>query len=145
MRRLILTTFIITISLFICKAQNQNIMEIKIKETVASIEKAAEKRDVKKLDELLHKDYRVVANRFKGGTTATIISKDKYLEMMRDGKIGGTSYNIKYNDIKITGHTAMVDLLYLSDVTSDMHKFLILIQDEQDQWKVVSDIPIVID
>lgn len=120
-------------------------MEIKIKQTVAAIEKAAEKRDVKKLDELLHQDYRVVANRFKGGTTATIISKDLYLKMMKDEKIGGTSYHIKYNDIKIIGHTAMVDLLYLSDTTSSMHKYLVLIQDEQDQWKVVSDIPIVID
>lgn len=145
MRKLILITFISAISFLNCNAQNQHSMEQTIKETVASIEKAAANRDVKQLAELLHENYRVVANRFKGSTAATIISKQVYLEMMKAEKVGGTTYTIKYNDIKITGHTAIVDLNFLSDKTSDMHKYLVLIQDEHDQWKVVSDIPIVID
>lgn len=145
MRNIILITFISTISLLNCKAQNQNIMENNIKEVIASVENAAANRDVNQLAEFLHPDYRVVANRFKGSTTATVILRQAYLEMMNGGKIGGTTYNIKYNDIKTTGHTAIVDVLYTSDIASDMHKYLVLIQDEQNQWKVVSDIPIVIE
>ncbi len=120
-------------------------MENQIKEVVFSIEKAAAKRDVKELEELLHKDYRVVANRFKGSKTTTILSKEVYIKMMKDMKIGGTSYNIIFSDIKINGHTSLVDLTYVSETTSDMHKYLVLIQDKNNQWKVVSDIPLVIE
>lgn len=145
MRQLILITFLSTISLLNCKAQNQNNMENQIKETVTSIEKAAANRDAKQLTELLHRDYRVIANRFKGSENAVIISKDTYLQMMKDEKIGGTSYDINFNDVKISGHTAIVDVLYSSETTSDMHKFLVLIQEENNEWKIVSDIPIVME
>ncbi len=145
MRNLILMAFLSTISLLNAKAQNQKTMVKQIKETVTFIESAAANRDVKQLAELLHEDYRVVANRFKGSKTATVLSKEVYLEMMKNEKVGGTTYDIQYNDIKITGHTAIVDLLYRSDTTSDMHKYLILIQDEDNQWKVVSDIPIIME
>jgi len=137
--------FLSTISLLNCKAQNQNNMKNQIEEAVTSIEKAAANRDTKQLTELLHKDYRVIANRFKGSENSVIISKETYLQMMKDKKIGGTSYDINFNDIKISGHTAIVDVLYSSEATSDMHKFLVLIQDENNEWKIVSDIPIVIE
>lgn len=120
-------------------------MKNQIKEIVTSIEKAAANRNIKQLTELLHKDYRVIANRFKGVEDHLIISKEAYLQMMNDEKIGGTSYHIKFNDIIVFGHSAIVDVLYLSETTSDMHKFLTLIQDPNNEWKVVSDIPIVME
>lgn len=126
-------------------SQNQNNMKNQIKEIVASIEKAAANRNIKQLTELLHKDYRVVANRFKGSKNVTIIPKETYLQMMKEKKVGGTNYNINVKDIKIYEHTAIVDVLYISKTTSDMHKYLVLIQDENNEWKVVSDIPIVMD
>lgn len=145
MRHLTLIIFLSTTSLVHCKAQNQNRMENLIKETIVAIENAAANRDVNQLDKLLHKDYRVVANRFRGSKTATIISKEAYLGMMKDEKVGGTSYDISFNVIKITEHTAIVDLLYASEKASDMHKYLVLIQDENNQWQVISDIPIVME
>ena len=125
------------------QAQHQSNMESQIKEVVAALEEAAARRDVEQLDVLLHPDYRVVANRFRGSETASIISKAAYLAMMADQKIGGTSYDITFGNVLITEHTAVVDLTYVSDTTSDMHKYLVLIQDEHDRWKVVSDIPVV--
>ncbi|MFT0156934.1 nuclear transport factor 2 family protein [Tenacibaculum ascidiaceicola] len=119
-------------------------MKNQIKETVMSIEKAAANRNNKQLKEFLHKDYRVIANRFKGSENTVIISKETYLQMMKDEKIGGTSYNINFNDVKTLGHTAIVDVLYSSETASDMHKFLVLIQDKNNKWKIVSDIPIVL-
>ncbi|UBM59489.1 nuclear transport factor 2 family protein [Marinilongibacter aquaticus] len=144
MRPLIPIVFL-TISLLNCKAQNQSNMEKRIEEAVTSIEKAAANRDVRQLEELLHKDYRVIANRFKGSENAVIISKESYLQMMKDEKVGGTNYNVNFKDIKVSGHTAIVDVLYSSETSSDMHKFLVLIQDENNNWKVVSDIPIVLE
>ncbi len=145
MRQLILIVFLSAIPFLNCMSQNQNNMKNQIKEIVASIEKAAANRNIKQLTELLHKDYRVVANRFKGSKNVTIIPKETYLQMMKEKKVGGTNYNINVKDIKIYEHTAIVDVLYISETTSDMHKYLVLIQDQNNQWKVVSDIPIVMD
>lgn len=145
MRIVTLTIMLITINLIDSVAQNQNNMTDQIKETVISIEKAAATRDVDQLAQLLHSDYRVIANRFKGTEKAVSISKETYLQMMKDQKIGGTNYKINFNDVKVSGHTAIVDLLYISDESSDMHKFLVFVQDENNQWKVVSDIPIIIE
>ncbi|NVK83174.1 MAG: nuclear transport factor 2 family protein [Cytophagia bacterium] len=145
MRQLILITFLATISLLNGKAQNHNNMKSQIEEIITSTEKAAAKRNTKQLRKLLHKDYRVIANRFKGSENAVIISKESYLLMMKEEKIGGTSYDIHFNDIKISGHTAIVDVLYSSEGTLGMHKFLVLIQDESNEWKIISDIPIVME
>lgn len=145
MRKLILITLLSTVSLMNCQPQSQTTSEKSIKEIIHLVEEAAANRNINLLSQLLHEDYRVVANRFKGSKSATIISKDAYLSMMESEKIGGTSYKIKFNDIKITAHTAMIDLLFISEESSDMHKYLILIQDEKDQWKIVSDIPVVLE
>ena len=146
MKHLLLFALIGMISFTNCKAQNRNEhMEKEIKEVVLKLEKAASERDISKIKEYLHQDYRVVANRFKGTKTATIITKEMYLGMMQSKKIGGTSYKTEFNNINITDHTAIVDVLFKSEKTSNMHKYLVLIQDENNQWKVVGDIPIVIE
>lgn len=133
------------ISLPTCIAQNKTPMENEIKKVVLNLESATAKRDISEIEKYLHKDYRVVANRFKGANKVTIIAKEMYLSMMQAGKIGGTSYTTEFKSISITDHTALVDLVFTSDISSDMHKYLILILDENDQWKVVSDIPVVIE
>lgn len=125
-----------------CQSQNQNNMENQIRSIITHLESAAFTRDIQKVEHYLHDDYRVVANRFRGASTATILNKATYLQMMKDGKIGGTSYKVNIHDIKIADHTAAVDVLYNSP-NSNMHKYLILLLDENDQWKVVSDIPVI--
>lgn len=137
--------FISSIGFISLKAQKQKNMENQIREVVLTIEKAASQRDVNLISPHLHDQYRVVANRFKGSNSTTVIPKELYLNMMREGKIGGTAYEVLFDDIKINRHTAVVDLTYVSKTAPDMHKYLILVQDKDDQWKVVSDIPIVID
>lgn len=146
MKRFLLFALINTIYFTNCKAQNQNeTMENEIKNVVLNLENATAERNIQKIEEFLHKDYRVVANRFKGTKTTTIITKEMYLVMMKGNKIGGTSYQTEFKNISITEHTAIVDVLFKSDKSSNMHKYLILIQDDNNNWKVVSDIPIVIE
>lgn len=145
MRILILIVFLGTINLLNLNAQNQNNMEHQIKEAIILTHKAAANRNVEQLDKLLHKDYRVVANRFKGNDEVVIILKKQYLQMMKEEKIGGTFYNINFKDINVFKHTAFVDVLYTSKNTSSLHKYLVLIQEKNNIWKIVSDIPVVIE
>lgn len=144
MKRILIITLTSTLCFLSCQGQNQNkTMEKEVKDVVLALEKATAERNVEDIDQYLHKDYRVVANRFKGSKTATIITREVYLEMMKSQKIGGTSYQTEFKNVGMTDHTAVVDVLFKSDKTSDMHKYLVLIQDEDNHWKVVSDIPVV--
>lgn len=145
MKQILILVCLGAIGLVSCRAQNKTLMENEIKKVVLNLESATAERNILEIEKYLHKDYRVVANRFKGSSTTTIITREVYLEMMQAGKIGGTSYTTQFKSISITGHTAMVDLVFTSDISSNMHKYLILVLDENDQWKVVSDIPVVIE
>ena len=145
MKQILILAGLGVIGLVSCRAQNKTLMENEIKKVVLNLESATAERNILEIEKYLHKDYRVVANRFKGSSTTTIITREMYLEMMQAGKIGGTSYTTQFKSISITGHTAMVDLVFTSDISSNMHKYLILVLDENDQWKVVSDIPVVIE
>lgn len=126
-------------------AQNQNVkMEKQVKEVLVQIEKAAAERNIAALQDLLHKDYRIVANRFSGTGGTTIINKDTYLAMMKDGKVGGTVYSVEFKEVFIFQHTAMAELVWHSEKTEDMHKYVLLVQDDADHWKLISDMPIMV-
>lgn len=118
-------------------------MEMKVKQAITSFDEATAKRDIEALKAVLHPDYRVLANRFRGTPGTTLITRDTYLKMMEGGKIGGTVYEAEYKQISVTGHTAMVDVLLKAKGAASMHKYLFLVQNDKDEWQVVSDLPIV--
>lgn len=127
-----------------CNAQiKKPQMNEDVQKVVLAFEKATAQQNIEEINTILHQDYRVIANRFKGTKTATIITKEMYLGMMKAKKIGGTIYQTDFISINVTEHTAIVDVLFVGEKNS-MHKYLILIQDENNQWKIVSDVPIVI-
>lgn len=144
MKSILLSLLLTGIGAISSRAQsNPSPVENDIKMLIARIEKAASESNADELDQLLHPDYRVIANWFKGGSGTTIISKSQYLGMVRTGTVGGTSYTTEYQSISITDHTAQVELWYRSGESADMHKYLLLVQDEDDRWKVISDLPMV--
>ncbi len=140
----LVSILLLTIAIMDSQTQtHQETMESRIKSVVLALEKAASERNTAEIDKFLHEDYRVIANRFRGTAGTTIITKDRYLSMMAAGKIGGTSYDTEFLTISLYLHTAMVELLYKSSGVTAMHKYLFLVQDEYDEWKVVSDLPTV--
>lgn len=119
-------------------------MEIQIKETVKTFDEATARRDIATLESVLHPDYRVMANRFRGTPGTTLITRETYLKMMEGGKIGGIKYEAEYRQISVTGHTAMVDVMLQEKGKPAMHKYLLLVQNEKDAWQIIGDLPIVI-
>ncbi len=145
MRTFFLITLFATGMLINATAQNHNSeMEAQIKKVILDAEKAAAERNTEALEQLLHQDYRVIANRFKGSTGTTIMSREMYLDLMEAGKIGGTPYATDFKNILVHDHTATVELLWKANGKAAMHKFLALVQDENNQWKIISDVPVVL-
>lgn len=125
--------------------KNNQAMETKVKQAVLAFDRATATRNLETLKAVLHPDYRVLANRFRGTPGTTLISRDAYLGLMESGKVGGTVYEPEFRQISVTGHTAMVDLLLKAQGTSSMHKYLFLVQNDQDEWQIISDLPLVME
>lgn len=118
-------------------------MEMGVKQAVMALDEATAKSDIEALKAVLHPDYRVLANRFRGTPGTTLITRDTYLKMMEGGKIGGTTYDAEYKQISVTGHTAMVNVLLKAKGAPSMHKYLFLVQNDKDEWQIISDLPLV--
>lgn len=115
--------------------------EKSIKKVIKQFAKAVETRDMPGLETILHADFRVVANRFKGGESAVVLSREAYLSMMQAGKIGGSPYQVGEINVSVHAHSASVEVTFEAK-DHNMHIFLTLIQNAREQWQIVSDIPI---
>ena len=83
------------ISLISCTQKATNNMQIstnpELKAVVAQYIQAGDDQNVNQLSQVLHPEFRVTINQFMGGDGATVMSKDGYIGMVRDKKIGGTT------------------------------------------------------
>lgn len=123
---------------------NANVMNADIVELIDSFQQGMAGRNLEIMEAILHPEYRAIVNRMQGQTGTTVISRADYLTLMAAHKIGGLTYKTQINQITVSGHTAMADVLFRSDDALDMHKFLFLVQDDKGNWQLVGDLPIFI-
>ncbi|MEZ4847259.1 MAG: hypothetical protein R3B93_01225 [Bacteroidia bacterium] len=83
-----ITLFILAYGWALTTSSNpEKIMENQVKQTITDFTQAAEKRDVQALEAVLHPEFRVVLNRFRGAENTTIMDRKTYLDMIKGGKI----------------------------------------------------------
>lgn len=146
MKRVVSTLVLGAVILTTTYAQKNNRdMEMEVKHAVLTFDGATATRDIATLKKVLHPDYRVLANRFRGTPGTTVIMRDTYLSLMENGKVGGRVYEPEFRQINVTGHTAMVDLLLKTKGVASMHKYLFLVQNDKNEWQVISDLPVVME
>ena len=119
-------------------------MEKEIKQVINDFQQAVAARDLSSLETLLHPDFRVMANRFREGEGTTLLPRETYLGMMKAEKIGGTAYEVEIVNVAVKDHTAAAEVNFTSQPEADMHLFLLLVQDSNDDWQIISDLPILI-
>ena len=128
-----------------CAQKIKQGMEMEVKQAVLAFDRATATRDLAALKKVLHPDYRVLANRFRGTPGTTLIARDTYLSMMENGKVGGTVYEPDFRQISVLEHTAMVDVVLKAKGAASMHKYLFLVQNDNNEWQVISDLPVVME
>lgn len=74
--------------------------------------RASDRRDTPALEALLHPSFRVVFN-VKPGAAPTVLDRAQYLQLARDGKIGGPDRNVTVANVNLaegfaTGTSRMV-------------------------------------
>lgn len=122
---------------------NDPAMQDAIRQVISDFENAIAQRDVASLETLLHPDFRVMANRFRGGEGTTLLPRATYLDMMQAEKIGGTKYEAEVIRVAIHDHTAAAEVNLTHSESADMHVFLLLVQDSNNEWKIISNLPVV--
>ena len=123
------------------KSQTQNIstkMEKEIKSVIETFVKAGEERNVTMYNDILHEDFRVIANRYPTPDKTSIIPAADYLALIAKKVIGGTSYKVIYNSIDIAEHSATVRAELKAEKGGQFITFL-LIQNPENKWQIITD------
>jgi hypothetical protein len=114
--------------------------KVSIEQVVNQFAKAGDLRDVAKLKDLLHDDFRLAMNRLFGSETVTLLTKPAYLKMVEDGKLGGDSRSVQILSIDITENNAAVKVS-LKGKALTFQSYYHLVKNVAGQWQLISDLP----
>ncbi|MEO0526161.1 MAG: nuclear transport factor 2 family protein [Bacteroidota bacterium] len=125
-----------------CRSQ-KNIanMEDKIKSVIETFAKAGAENNATPYDHILHSEFRVIANRYPTPDKTSIIPREAYVGLIASKKIGGTPYEVSFQNISIIDHSATVMAHFKGKEGSQWLTFL-LVLDASDNWKIITDIAV---
>lgn len=110
--------------------------------TIADFIKGGDQSDIKKLDEVMHSQFRNVQNGFLEEKGLTIIDKDKYLSLIGQKIFGGLPREMDIVSLDRAGTIAVAKVLLKSPKLKFI-SFISLVLDEQGNWKVMDNFPYV--
>lgn len=99
-----------------------------------------DQQDAKALAAILHPEFRTVANRLFGAEEVSLMSKDVYLQLIKDKKIGGDERKLYILEMEVVGNNATVKAVMEGKVLQ-FTTFLSLVKSTQGDWKIIGDFP----
>ncbi|NEU06901.1 nuclear transport factor 2 family protein [Flavihumibacter sp. R14] len=114
----------------------------KITQALTDFVKGGDNSDVKLLDKVLHKDFRVTNNGFMGTPGVTIIDKKQYLSNIQEGVFGGLPRKMTIETIDENETIAMVKLR-LESSENYFVSYNSLVLDIDDEWKIINNLAVV--
>jgi len=90
----------------------------------------------------LDNNYRIVMNRLFGSTEVSVISRDVYLEKIRMKEFGGDNRKVEIESIVQNGATASAKVSFIGSEMTFI-SILTLLKSGDDQWKLLSELPVV--
>ena len=114
----------------------------KIRQAIIDFVKGGDNSDIKLLDKVLHKDFRVTNNGFMGTSGITIIDKTEYLNKIKSGVFGGIPRIMKIEELDQSRIIASVKLRIESS-ENDFISYNSLVLDTDNQWKIINNLAVV--
>mgnify|MGYP000730818610 CR=1 FL=1 len=111
-------------------------------QTIKGFAHAGDSNDAKKLGTYLDENYRIVMNRLFGSTAVAVMNRNTYLEKIESKEFGGDKRKVKVESVTLNGTTASAKVI-LNGKKMNSVSLLTLLKDDSNQWKLVSDIPII--
>ncbi|ELR71326.1 hypothetical protein C900_02941 [Fulvivirga imtechensis AK7] len=100
----------------------------------------ADARDIRQVDAVLNVNFRAVINRLFGGEDLSIMTKDLYLDLLKNGKIGGDQRQIEFLMTDIVGNYAVVKAKFKGKELL-FTNYILLIRTIDNEWLMVTDLP----
>jgi hypothetical protein len=104
--------------------------------------KAGDARQIEELESVLSPHFRVVGNQLMGASTVNIISREQYLALIREGKLGGDVRTIEIISLEVVSRNASAHVR-LTGKAMTFDTLYHLIQSPEGDWQLVEDIPFV--
>lgn len=142
-RILALVLFIVLVDVHLASAQQASHSAAQVGEVEACIRtfaKAADKRDLKTLEAILHPQYRSVLNKAFGSPDVSLMSKEDYIGMAKAEKIGGTDRQVNILTLEIQPEIAQATVL-MESAALRFTSYLSLVRNADGKWQVISDTP----
>lgn len=114
----------------------------KIVQAITDFVSGGDNSDTVLLDNVLHKDFRVMSNGFMGTPGVTLIDKEKYLSNIREGIFGGLKRKILIETIDESESIAMVKLR-LESSENYFVSYNSLVLDTDNEWKLIDNLAVV--
>lgn len=111
-----------------------------VEQAIRDFAKAADDRDVKALDKVLHENHRVLLHQAFGQPGTTVWDKAMYLDMAKQGKIGGEPRELAIVNLEVMDNVASSTVVLESSKMRFESKFLLVRADSGD-WQLISDLP----
>lgn len=140
MNRIILISIFALFIAANCSAQSSK--EQAVQETIVGFSKAGDNNDADQLATYLDDNYRIVMNRLFGSSEVAVMPKDIYLEKIKTKEFGGDNRKVEIESILFNGSTATAKVSFVGS-TMTLVSILVLVKDENNNWKLVSDVPVV--
>ncbi len=119
--------------------QNDSSMEKEIKDVVIAFVKAGEERNVSAYDQLLHEDFRVIANRYPTPDKTSIIPAASYIALITKKVIGGNKLSVVFKDIDIADHSATVLAHFKDENGGGQLVTILLVKNQEAKWQIIAD------
>jgi hypothetical protein len=111
----------------------------KIIQTVKTYIEAGDSRNAAQLDTVLYSNFRAVFNQLLGSNEVKIVSKELYLQLIADGKLGGDSRSVEILSVDIIENNATVKAK-LKGKALTFESFYQLIK-VNGNWQLIQDLP----
>ncbi|MBK1896121.1 nuclear transport factor 2 family protein [Chryseobacterium paridis] len=112
-----------------------------IQQAIESFIKAGDNSDIKLMEEILHKDYQNIQDGFFDQQGIFMISKEQYIEHIRNKTFGGKPRTISYDSIEEKGNIAIAKLTLESEVLR--FSSTIVCVKENEKWEIITNIPVI--
>lgn len=111
----------------------------KIIQSVNTYIEAGDSRNAPQLDAVLHSNFRAVFNQLLGSNEVKIVSKELYLQLIADGKLGGDTRKLEILSVDIVENNATVKVKLIGK-TLTFQSFYQLIKVDGN-WQLIQDLP----
>ncbi len=119
---------------------SEDIMEVT--KLVHAFSKNSDERNIDKMDNILHQNYRTIVNQAFGSDEIQLMNKTNYLDLLKRKVIGGDKRSVIILSIDMEENNAVVKAKFTGKKLI-FTTFIQLVKDSAGKWKIISDLPII--